>query len=128
MRGQNTCRLAAPAGPQAARGFTLISLLFWLVIGGFTAVITMKVFPTVSEYWTIQRSINKVAQDGGTTVPELRAAFERQKEIDSISSISGQDLQITKVNDKVVINFAYDKQVPLFGPVFLLIKYEGKSK
>jgi hypothetical protein len=34
---------------------------------------------------------------------------------------------ITKDNDKLQISFAYDKQIDLAGPVFLLIKYEGKS-
>jgi len=27
-----------------------------------------------------------------------------------------------------VIGFAYEKEIPLFGPVFLVIKYEGRSK
>jgi hypothetical protein len=37
-------------------------------------------------------------------VAEVRAAFERQKDIEySISSISGKDLDITKENEKVVI-------------------------
>ena len=35
---------------------------------------------------------------------------------------------VSKENDKVVIGFAYDKQVPLYGPVYMLIKYEGRSK
>ncbi|MBW8894207.1 MAG: DUF4845 domain-containing protein, partial [Burkholderiales bacterium] len=30
-------------------------------------------------------------------------------------------------NDKVVIEFAYDKEIDLFGPVYLLIKYRGRS-
>ena len=60
---------------------------------------------------------------------EIRAAFERTKDIEySITSISGKDLQVTKENDKVVIRFAYDKEIELYGPVFLLIKYEGSSK
>jgi len=45
-----------------------------------------------------------------------------------VTSISGKDLEITKVNDKVVISFAYNKEIELFSPVFLLIKYEGRTK
>jgi len=107
---------------------TLIGLLFWAVVIGFIALVTMRVFPTLNEYWTIQRTVNKVAKEG-TTVPEIRAAFERQKQIEySISSIGGKDLDITKINDKVVVSFAYDKEVELFPPVFLLIKYAGHSQ
>ena len=61
-------------------------------------------------------------------MPEIRAAFERQKEIEySITTISGKDLTITKENDKVVVTFAYDKEIELVKPVFLLIKFEGRS-
>ena len=85
--------------------------------------------PTVNEYYTIQRAVDKSAKEGGTTVPEIRAAFEKQKQIEySISSISGKDLQVTKENEQVVVSFAYDKEIELMPPVYLLIKYEGRSK
>jgi hypothetical protein len=34
---------------------------------------------------------------------------------------------VTKQGDKVVVRFAYDKEIPLFGPAYLLIKYRGSS-
>ena len=110
------------------RGITLFGLVFWALLFGFGAYLVIRVFPTVNEYLTIQRAVNKIATSGASSVPEIRAAFERQKEIEySISSISGKDLTVTKENDQVVIGFAYDKEVPLFDPVFLLIKYSGRS-
>jgi Domain of unknown function (DUF4845) len=116
-----------PLGRQ--RGVTLLGLVFWAIVVAFAALLVMKVLPTVNEYYTIQRAVSKVAKEGGTTVPELRTAFERQKQIEySITAISGSDLEITKVNDKIVLRFAYDKEIELFGPVFLVIKYRGESK
>jgi hypothetical protein len=113
------------AGRQ--RGVTLFGLLFWAVIVGFLALIGMRVLPTLNEFFTIKRTINKIATEG-STVPEIRAAFERQKDIEySIVSITGKDLVVTKENDKVVVSFAYDKEVELVKPVFLLIKFEGRS-
>lgn len=110
-------------------GVTLLGLLLWAVIISFGALIAMRVLPTVNEYYTILRAVNKIAVEGGTTVPEIRAAFERQKAIEySITSIAGKDLSITKENDKIVVGFAYAKEIELFAPVFLLIKYEGRSK
>ena len=111
------------------RGVTLFGLLLWAIIIGFVALLAMRVFPTVNEFATIRRTVDKIAAQGLTTVPEIRAAFERQKEIEySIESISGKDLEITKENDKVVIRFAYDKEVEIMSPVYLLIKYQGSSK
>jgi len=112
---------------RGQRGFTLFGLLFWAIILGFAALIGMRVLPTLNEYFTIKRAVNKISSEG-TTVPEIRAAFEKQKDIEySITSISGKDLSITKENDKVVVSFAYDKEIELMKPVFLLIKFEGHS-
>ena len=109
------------------QGVTLFGLLFWAVIVGFLALIGMRVLPAINEYFTIKRTVAKIASEG-STVPEIRSSFEKQKDIEySIVSITGKDLVITKENEKVVVSFAYDKEVELVKPVFLLIKFEGRS-
>jgi len=114
---------------RSQRGVTLFGLLFWAIIIGFVALVGLRVLPTVNEFFTIKRAVEKISASGATTVPEIRNAFEKQKEIEySIVSITGKDLEITKVNEKVVISFAYNKEIELMSPVFLLIKYEGRSK
>ena len=120
-------------GPREARrhqrGFTLVGLLMAAIVVGFIALIAMRVLPTLNEYFTVVKAVNKVANEGGTTVPEIRAAFERIKAVEySISTISAKDLLITKENDKVVVAFAYDKEIELMEPVYLVIKYKGRSK
>ncbi|UUX96798.1 DUF4845 domain-containing protein [Aquabacterium sp. J223] len=111
------------------RGVTLIGLLFWAIVIGFVAVVGLKTFPSVNEYLTIRRAVNKIADGGATTVAEIRSAFDKQKEIEyAISSISGKDLKITKEDERVVIAFAYDKEIEIYGPVYLMIKYEGRSR
>jgi hypothetical protein len=115
--------------PRCSRGITLIGLLMWAIVVAFVALIVVRVLPTVNEYSTILRAVQQIAKTSPSTVAEARAAFDKQKEVEySISSIGGKDLQITKENDKVVIRFAYDKEVPLFEPVFLLIKYSGEGR
>ena len=122
-------RVSRLSTARRQRGVTLFGLMAWAIVVGFVALIVMKVLPTMNEYFTIQKAVNKIAQEGGSTVPQIRAAFERTKDIEySITSISAKDLKITKENEKVVIEFAYDKEIELIAPVFLLIKYEGRSK
>jgi hypothetical protein len=119
-----------PVPPRRAqRGVTLFGLLFWAVLIGFVAYLLVRTLPTVNEYLTILRTVEQVAKASPSTVAEARQAFDRQKEVEySIEAISGKDLTITKENDKVVIGFAYEKEVPIYGPVFILIKYEGRSR
>ncbi len=118
-----------PSRARAQRGVSLIGLLFWAIVIGFVGYLAVRVLPTVNEYLTIQRAIDRIVADSPPTVAEVRRAFERQQEIEySISSISAKDLEITKENERLVIRFAYDKEIPIFEPVYLLIKYKGQSR
>ena len=123
-------RRARPRAPRRmVRGITLFGLMFWAIVIGFLGYLAVTTLPTVNEYLTIQRTVEKVAAASPSTVAEARAAFDRQKDIEySIQSVSGKDLQITKENDRVVISYAYEREVPIFGPVYLLLKYQGRSK
>ena len=47
--------------------------------------------------------------------------------IDEIKSITGKDLDITKNGEKIKISFAYDKEIHITGPAFLLLKYAGTT-
>lgn len=120
----------SPSLPRRQRGLTLIGLLFWGGLIAVAAVVAMKVFPTVLEYYTVQRVVDRIAASNPPTVPAVRQDFDKATQVEySIQSISSKDLVITKDgNDKVVIEFAWDKEVDLFGPVYLLIKYKGKSR
>lgn len=114
--------------PSKQRGLSLIGLLFWAIVVAFVALIGIRVFPTVLEYYTIQKVLDRIAASNPATVPAVRADFDKAVQVEySIQSIGSKDLQVTKENDKVVIAFAYDKEVPIAGPVYLLIKYEGRS-
>lgn len=108
------------------RGISLIGLIIVGALLAFFGVVGAQVLPTALEYQAIVKAAKKAATDG-TTVSEVRAAFDRAAVIDDISSISGKDLEISKVNDKVVVAFAYEREIHLGGPAYLLLKYRGRS-
>lgn len=119
--------------PSTARrqqsGITLVGLLFWAVLISSIALLLMKVFPAVTEYRTIQSMVNKAAREGGSTVQEIRASFDRAQQIEyGVTSINARDLEITKENEQVVVKFAYGREIELVPPVYLLLKFEGQSK
>jgi hypothetical protein len=127
--GRHGARGGSAPRRSLQRGVTLFGLMFWAGIVGFTGYLLVRTLPTVNEFYTIQRAVEKIAESQPPTVAEARSAFERQRDLEySISSITGKDISVTKENDRVVIGFAYDKLVPIYGPVYLLIKYEGRSK
>ena len=62
-----------------------------------------------------------------TTVPGVRAAFDRAAAIDDITSIKGSDLEVTKRGDKVVVSFKYSREIPLAGPAYLVYRFDAQT-
>ncbi len=107
------------------RGMSFLGLL---VVGGLLAVggvITAQIIPTAIEYQAIAKAAKKSSE--GNTVAEVRSIFDKAAAIDNISSISGKDLEVTKEGDKVVVSFAYQREIHLAGPGYLTLKYTGRS-
>ena len=108
-------------------GITFIGMIFVAGLIAVTVAIGMQVVPTYTEFRTVQKAVNKAAADGNT-VAEVRSSFDRSATIDYITSITGKELEITKVNEKIVVNFAYQREIHLTGPAYLTLKYSGRSK
>jgi type II secretory pathway pseudopilin PulG len=107
-------------------GFSLLGMLFVVGILACLGVLGAQAFPTVLEYQAALKAAQKAS--AGNTVGEVKQIFDKAAQIDDINSISGKDLDVTKEGDKVVVKFAYNKEIHMFGPAFLLIKYVGRSK
>lgn len=109
------------------RGITFLGLLFVGAVVGISGVIAAQVFPTYVEYMAIAKAASKSAKEG-SSVPEIRSLFDKAAAIDNIGSINGSDLEITKEGDRVVVSFAYQREIHLAGPAWLTLKYTGRSK
>lgn len=103
-------------------GFVVIAVLAVAVfaIGG-------QSLPIFLEYQAAQKAAQRAANEGGTA-PEMRAVFDRAAQIDDIKTISGKDLSISNVNDRAVVGFAYEREIPLVGPAYLVYRFKYQSK
>lgn len=108
------------------RGISFIGLIFVGSLLAMTGVVAAQVFPTFLEYQSINRAVNKARE--GQSVAEARLIFDKAAQIDDIKSISGKDIDVTKEGDKVVVSFAYEREIHLAGPAYLTLKYAGRSK
>jgi hypothetical protein len=115
------------APPARQRGMSLVSLIFLGLIAIMLLTIGFKLVPSLIEYLAIDRAVQRIKNEG-STVRELRAAFDRYATIDDIKSISSKDLDITKDGEGVVISFAYSYSVPIADNVRLVIDYSGSTK
>ena len=110
------------------RGVALSGLIFWGVVITLVAVLGMKVVPTTIEYYKILKDIkatvNKVGPEA--TVADVRKTFDNFANIDQLD-FKPEQLDVSKERGKIVVSFDYDKRIPLFGNVSLVINYKGST-
>ncbi|MDR3480665.1 MAG: DUF4845 domain-containing protein [Burkholderiaceae bacterium] len=117
--------MEARAG-NTQRGVSLVGLIFILAILGAIGIVALKVVPTVTEFMTIKKSI-VAAKATGNSIPEIRNSFDKRADTGYVDSIAGKDLDIVKTADGFDVSFAYEKKIPLAGPVSLVIDYQGST-
>lgn len=110
-------------------GIALSNLMAAAFVIAIVALLVMKVGPEYLEHRQIVATIKKVsaASNSLSTVKQIREAFDRQANVDYISAITGADLEITKEGGAIVISFSYEKRIPLFANVSLLLDFQGSS-
>lgn len=110
------------------RGLALSSLIFWSIVLALGAILFMKVLPTTLEYYKVMKdakaTVNKVGPEA--TVAEVRKTFDNFANIDSLEFKADQ-LDIAKENGKIIISVDYEKRIPLFANVSLVISYKGST-
>ena len=110
------------------RGMTFIGVILWgvIIVGG--VVIGSKAVPIMIENMNIKKAATKAARQG-TTVQEVRAIYDRAQAIDDMTSVKARDLEVTKDKDgKVVVAYSYERDIPIYGPVYLVFRFNDSVK
>src|SRR5262245_3748702 len=113
------------------RGMGFAGVLVILVGIVFLAIIGMKMVPAYLEFFAIKKAVAAISSGGqlrNATVADVRKAFELRQAIDDFTAVGPKDLEITKDGSEVVVAFAYEKRIPLFYNISLLIDFAGSSK
>ena len=114
--------------PSRQRGASLISMLFLAVIVAFVMLMGARIFPSVNEYLTIRKTVSQIMRSSPASANEIRTSFDKATEIEySIKTITSKDLVITQVGERLRTTYAYNVEIPIVDPVFLLVKYDGSA-
>jgi hypothetical protein len=79
-----------------------------------------------AEYRSIKAGIAKAKASGGT-VAEMRSSFDKNADINNVTSIRSRDLVFSRDGGDTDISFAYEKRIALAGNVSLVIDYTGTT-
>jgi hypothetical protein len=111
-------------GRQA--GISFIGLVLVMVVLAGVGVLVAQAIPTMLEYQAVIKAIDKSKDEPNPQA--VRLAFEKASAVDDIKSVLPKDLEIFKQDDKQMVKVAWNKEIHMFGPAFLLLKYAYQSK
>jgi hypothetical protein len=112
------------------RGASLISLLFLAIVVGFFMLMAARIFPSVNEYLTIRKAVTQIMKNNPASAADIRTSFSRTIEVEySIKTIDAKDLNIQPIGDTggFRTSFAYNIEIPIVEPVYILVKYAGSA-
>jgi len=107
-------------------GFIMVAFL--LV---FVAIFSMKLIPAYMENGKIQKALDAIVRDPAmqnAPVAEIRDSFfKRANTMDNVTTISHNDIEISKENGRLALSATYSVKIPLAGNVKLLIEFNPSA-
>ncbi len=112
------------------RGITLISVIIIGILLVFLLIVAFRCVPVLNEYFAIKRTVYAISTNAHSSMSDYDIVrdFDAQTYIDHITSITGDDLVVSRPDGKVVISFKYSRTVPLFANVSLLFDFDATTQ
>ena len=116
---------------EKQRGLSLGGFIVVMFLVIMVALLGFKLFTPYSEYFTVQKTLKKMAEDPAAktwTRRDLGAAYQPYELIDRITAVHSEDIEMTKEGNDVVLSANYSVKVPLFYNLSILIDFAPTSK
>src|SRR5579872_3483902 len=102
------------------RGVSLSGLIVTLAILAFVGLLGAKLLPSYLEYFSVKKILLAMDKNGETkgTVRDIRGAFDRRNAIEGVTSVSGNDLDISKdESGETVVSASWSVKVPVVSNI-----------
>lgn len=113
---------------QRQGGMTFLGILVLVVVVGAWVYSGIRLAPKYLEYMKVAATLEKVRDehenDPGTTEFMLRKAVERHFNIESVTAITENDIEIKRDGSLFLLRAAYEDTVPLAGNVSFLVQFD----
>ena len=111
---------------KSQRGVSMLGVFVICAAIVLVAIGALKVIPAYIEFGTVKKAV-VASKDGAKTVADVQRNFDRRAQVDDISVISARDLEVTKEGNSIVVSFKYDKKIPMFQNLSVLLEFSGSS-
>ncbi len=112
------------------RGVTFVGMVFIAGLIVFAAIIGLKLIPAYIEYATVVNHLRDIARSPearGASPKDIQTMFSRRAQIDAIEVVKGEDIEVEKEGDRVLLSTAYSTKIKLFGNLSACIDFVASS-
>ena len=112
------------------RGVTFVGMVFIAGLIVFAAIIGLKLIPAYIEYATVVNHLREIARSPdarGASPKEIQGMFKKHAQIDAIDVVKGDDIEVEKEGDQVVLRANYSTKIKLFGNLSACVDFAASS-
>jgi hypothetical protein len=110
------------------RGMTFLGIMVIVIVVGVWVYAAIRLTPKYLEYMKVAATLEKVRDehenDPGTTEFMLRKAVERHFNIESVTVIDQDDIEIKRDGGMFLVRAAYEDTVPLVSNISFLVTFD----
>lgn len=110
------------------RGMTFLGIIVLVIVAGAWVYSGIRLVPKYLEYMKVAATLEKVSDEFGnnpdSTEFMLRKSVERHFNIESVTAITENDIEIKRDGAVFLMRAAYDETVPLAGNVSFLVSFD----
>lgn len=116
--------------PARQKGMTLIGWVITLIIIGFVALIALRLVPVYMNSFTVGSIVDGLASDAGLSSQdrgEVRSAFQKRLNINSVDIVTAQMLRFEDVAGGVRLVVEYEHRVDVLGNIDVVATFRKEA-
>ena len=110
------------------RGMTFLGILVIVIVIGAWVYAGIRLVPKYLEYVRVASTLEKVKEEfesnPGSTEFMLRKAIERHFDIEMVTAVDSNDIDIKKEGDVFTMRANYEETVPLVSNISFLVTFD----
>ncbi|MGH8135641.1 MAG: DUF4845 domain-containing protein [Steroidobacteraceae bacterium] len=110
------------------RGMTFLGILLIIVVVGAWVYAGIRLVPKYLEYMRVASTLetvrNEFESNPGSTEFMLRKAIERHFDIESVTAVNSNDIEIKKEGGAFTMRASYEETVPLVSNISFLLTFD----
>ena len=113
------------------KGLTLTGMILTSIVVILLLLLAFKIVPVYVEYYAIEKQLKAMSTDPKLRNPSRQAiegAWASRAAVDDLTSMTGDQIEVTREGNEIVLSGAYAVKVPLFKNIAACFDFKPSSK